>query len=43
MNTSKPPKNGNIFIFLDIKYASLEQLDFIESYLVLLMSEQKSV
>ena len=41
INTSEPPKDGNIFIFLDIKYARLKQLDLIESYLVLLMSEEK--
>ena len=29
------------FIFLDIKYARLKQLDLIESFLVLLMSEEK--
>ena len=41
INTSEPPKDGNIFIFLDIKYARLKQLDLIESFLVLLMSEEK--
>lgn len=41
INTSEPPKDGDIFIFLDIKYARLKQLDLIESYLVLLMSELK--
>ena len=41
INTSEAPKDGNIFIFLDIKYARLKQLDLIESFLVLLMSEEK--
>ena len=41
INTSQPPKEGDFFKFLDNKYARLKQLDLIESFLVLLMSEEK--
>ena len=43
INTSQPPKEGDFFEFLDNKYARLKQLDLIESYLVLVMSEYKKL